>query len=137
MKKIIIYEAEDGTRFKTRMDCVFYEAIIKNIEEIMSTLNSYEDGKFLEFRQGDVYVQQNLKTVKQTKSRLLNYLYEIYPSYRHYAMHQIYYILSDANDGILKYFFYSLKRFDNIDKHGKEWGQYWLCVDSNNRKKKK
>lgn len=51
MKEIIIYEANDGTRFKSKRKCETYENICTKVADIMSVMKARDDNHYVAVRQ--------------------------------------------------------------------------------------
>lgn len=69
MKVITKYQADDGTEFNSKLDCMKHEVLCEKIQQIMALLPKRPDD--MEFANGHGYVQHAEKSVIQFRNRLL------------------------------------------------------------------
>lgn len=71
MKSITKYVANDGTEFNTKADCLRHEALIVEIDEIMSDLPELPKEDGCSFANGSGYIQHKAVTFFMVRERLL------------------------------------------------------------------
>ena len=120
MKVITKYVANNGIEFTTEKECVEQDALIIQVENIMSDINPLpkkDDG--CRFGNGYYFIQQDLKRVSEVKRKILT-LIKVYVNH-----HWIEDTLNKEN--IHPSYIMPLSnawcRISNIDKLGREWGQ--------------
>ena len=76
MKKITIYESNDGTRFDNKADCKYYESICKNINNVTSRLRPNNDVSNL------VAIRQDSDIVREVTQDFFLICAEVIPSFK-------------------------------------------------------
>lgn len=61
MKKITIYESNDGTRFDKKADCEYYESICKNVNNVMGRLRQNNEVSIR------IAIRQDIDVVREVK----------------------------------------------------------------------
>ena len=123
MKKITIYECNDGTRFDSEKQALEYDVLL-------SICNSINDviGRKVEFEYNQ-YVQRNAETVKKQWRVFCNIVAEYIPDYAQRAKEcgngtrhrsHIGRVIGDYNIKCLCDLYF---RFDCIDEQGREYQQ--------------
>lgn len=133
MIKIIKYKATDGKEFDNESDCLEYENLIEEIENIMSIL-VIPPKKGVDFSNGCGFIQQDGEQVKEVKIKLL----EIF---KRYSDHQwikqtidndnaslsfVGRLIDDMNIRPLNSAWYRLMCIDNKFR---EWGQAYFALN--------
>lgn len=126
MKIITKYKAIDGVEFDDQAECVNYEILIRDVDNVMSLLNPIPDDT--DFYSGKGYVQQDEKIFKRVKDNLLLLIYKkikhdwIVKSLNGYDIHHSYIsrLLSDYG---INPFINAWCRISCTDSQHREWGQ--------------
>ena len=127
MKKITIYECNDGTRFDSEKQALEYDVLLSKCNSINDVIGRKVE---LEYNQ---YVQRNAETVKKQWRVFCNIVAEYIPDYAQRAKEcgngtrhrsHIGRVISDYNIKCL----YSLYfRFECIDEQGREYQQPYFA----------
>lgn len=120
MKKITIYQCEDGTRFDEENEALEYESYAARAKEIESRLVSI--GRELEY---DEYIQQDPVVVKKAKYDFLTLVAERLPIWKDRAI--------ECRDG--------LRHISHIQRVIDDYGIKWMqnldfrlaCIDESGR----
>ena len=127
MKKIVIYQCDDGTRFDSEKQAAEYDILLSKCNNINDAI-----GRKVELEY-DQYVQHNAETVKKQWRVFCNIVAEYMPDYAQRAKEcgngtrhrsHIGRVISDYNIKCL----YSLYfRFECIDEQGREYQQPYFA----------
>lgn len=127
MKKITIYECNDGTRFDSEKQALEYDALLLKCDSINDIIGHKVE---LEY---DQYVQRNAETVKKQWKVFCNIVAEYIPDYAQRAKEcgdgtrhrsHIGRIIGDYNIKCLYSLYY---RFECIDEQGREYQQPYFA----------
>jgi hypothetical protein len=123
MKRVILYESNDGERFNTEVECLKRDTELESIAECMSLLKpiiTVDD-----FRLGKMYIPQDKKRVelalRQLNSLLPAELQVKQETVFNYRRGIIYRWLTDSGD--YKHFAKAWNRFYCMDSNYREWYQ--------------
>lgn len=120
MEKITIYKALDGTRFDSEKDCLSYEELINQTEQIMKKLGKAPDN--LGFVNGGGYVQRSIEDVNKAKEELVRL------SEKKFNQCLDFDFVGRYAEGY-KCLYYAWHRLSSIDKKGREWGQPYYAIN--------
>lgn len=127
MKKITIYECNDGTRFDSEKQALEYDVLFSKCDSINDIIGCKVE---LEY---DQYVQRNAETVKKQWKVFCNIVAEYIPDYAQRAKEcgngtrhrsHIGRIIGDYNIKCLYSLYY---RFECIDEQGREYQQPYFA----------
>lgn len=124
MKKITIYQCEDGTRFDTEAEALKYESYIARAKKIESHLISI--GRDLYYNE---YIQQDPDALRKAKYDFLTLVAERIPEWKDWAIEcrdgirHISHIGRVIDDYGIKWMRHLYFRFACIDEDGREYQQ--------------
>ena len=75
MKKITIYESNDGTRFYKKADCEYYESICKNVNNVMGRLRQNNEVS------SRIAIRQDIDVAREVKQGFFLICAEAIPSF--------------------------------------------------------
>ncbi len=134
MKKITMFEAEDGKLFRNELDCINYENLIRNIKEISDRLPQLPKDANCNFSNGEGYLQHDADIVNKAIIDLvkLEECLEKYLDDHNFLEHPFTYRNSiigriiDDSDSPIKSLWY---RFMCMDETYKEYGQGYYAAN--------
>ena len=126
MKKITIYECNDGTRFDSEKQALEYDVLLSKCNSINDIIGCEVELQY------DQYVQRNAETVKKQWRMFCNIVAECIPDYAQRAKecgngtrHRSHIgRISDYNIKCLYSLYY---RFECIDEQGREYQQPYFA----------
>lgn len=136
MQAITKIQSVDGKLFDNEADCIKHEKMIEEIDVIIQTLNPVPND--CNFKNGDGYVQQDIKTVAKAMIRIVEAAGikkkpEFIENPFACRFGVIGRIICDSDNAQL---WHSWSRFMNIDNLGREWGQSFFARHPEEGKKK-
>ena len=125
MKVIELYEAPDGKRFDTAYECVRYEAILAEVEDILLHITTNDS---IDFSNGEGYIQHEESGVmhlNQDFLRLVNKWFQPEVLFTEFT-YEVGRMIDDSNMKCLKQLDYKI---ECIDDKNREWGQPYYAMN--------
>lgn len=124
MRKITIYESNDGVKFDTESECIKYERLVFDVEKVMDSL-ILSNNRWSDPRHG--YIQQDEKVVRETSFKILNMVSENCAIDNFFDLEGLSYaqrIVSEYSE--LRPLTYAVNRLCRIDEKGREFSQQYF-----------
>lgn len=128
MKEITMYEADDGTIYKTESEALKNDIIVSELKEVMSYLPSEpeENYYYYEWRNGRVYVQcESIRVL--TAKQLFTELYSRY----HHKINNFSQVNGCLLDNINTLLYGVWNQLTCIDSQSRWWGQNYYAIHGN------
>ena len=132
MKIVNKYQADDGTTFDLFADCLTYETICKQVNDIMKDLKPIPKDDNCNFANGGGYIQQDKEVFQLAKAHIFTLANSTLKSVdTPISWEMLGRYLDDSNINCL---YRAWKRLHCIDSEYKEWGQTYFATFVNTGK---